>query len=323
MANIKRIAVFTSGGDAPGMNAAIRAVVRASLHHGLEVVGVKQGYKGMISGDFIPLSTIDVANIIQRGGTILGTARSKEFMTPEGRQTAYEQLQKAEIDACVVIGGDGSFTGANIFSREYDIPFVGLPGTIDNDLYGTDFTIGFDTSLNTVVEAVDRIRDTASAHGRTFFVEVMGRGAGFIALHSGIATGAEAILVPEVEGEEENLFNYLKNQGNKPSNIILVAEGNNMGGAEEIAQRVKEDFKDLDVRVNVLGHMQRGGSPSAFDRFLASRMGVAAVEALLDNQRSIMIGWVNHDIAHVPLNKTLKRHRDLNRILLDVADILT
>lgn len=323
MPNIKRLGVFTSGGDAPGMNAAIRAVVRTSLHHGLEVTGIRRGYKGMIAGEFVSLGTIDVANIIQRGGTILGTARSKEFMTPEGRLKAYEQLQKAEIDACVVIGGDGSFTGANIFSQEYDIPFVGLPGTIDNDLFGTDFTIGFDTALNTVVEAVDRIRDTASSHERLFFIEVMGRGAGFIALHSGIATGAEAILIPEIEGEEENLYNYLKKQGGKPSNIVLVAEGNNIGGAAEIAEKVKEDFKEFDVRVNVLGHMQRGGSPSAFDRFLASRMGVAAVEALLDNQRSIMIGWVNHDIAHVPFNKTIKRHHDLNRILLDVADILT
>ena len=323
MPNIKKLGVFTSGGDAPGMNAAIRAVVRTSLHHGLEVIGIRRGYKGMIAGEFVSLGTIDVANIIQRGGTILGTARSKEFMTPEGRLKAYEQLQKAEIDACVVIGGDGSFTGANIFSQEYDIPFVGLPGTIDNDLFGTDFTIGFDTALNTVVEAVDRIRDTASSHERLFFIEVMGRGAGFIALHSGIATGAEAILIPEIEGEEENLYNYLKKQGGKPSNIVLVAEGNNIGGAAEIAEKVKEDFKEFDVRVNVLGHMQRGGSPSAFDRVLASRMGVAAVEALLDNQRSIMIGWVNHDIAHVPFNKTIKRHHDLNRILLDVADILT
>jgi len=323
MANIKKIAVFTSGGDAPGMNAAIRAVVRAALYHNLQIVGIVNGYKGMIAGNFVPLSSIDVANIIQRGGTILGTARSKEFMTPEGRKTAFGQLQKEEIDACVVIGGDGSFTGANVFSREYDIPFVGLPGTIDNDLFGTDFTIGFDTSLNTVVEAVDRIRDTASAHSRTFFVEVMGRGAGFIALHSGIATGAEAILVPEVEGEEESLFSYLKNHKDKPSNIILVAEGNNIGGAQEIAQRVKERFKDLDIRVNVLGHMQRGGAPSAFDRFLASRMGVAAVEALLDNQRSIMIGFKNHEIDHISFNKTIKGHRDLNRILLEVADILT
>jgi len=323
MSNIKRLGVFTSGGDAPGMNAAIRAVVRASIYHGIEVIGIRNGYKGMIEGDFISLRSIDVANIIQRGGTILGTARSKEFHTTEGRREAFNQLQSADIDACVVIGGDGSFAGANVFSSEYNIPFVGLPGTIDNDLFGTDFTIGFDTALNTVVEAVDRIRDTASAHGRLFFVEVMGRGAGFIALHSGIATGAEAILIPEIEGEEESLYNYLKGKGRKPSNIILVAEGNNIGGAAEIAQKVKEDFKDFDVRVNVLGHMQRGGSPSAFDRFLASRMGVAAVEALLDNQRSIMIGFVNHDIAHVPFNKTIKRQHNLNKVLLEVADILT
>ena len=323
MSNIKRIGVMTSGGDAPGMNAAIRAVVRASVHHGIEVVGIRNGYKGMITGDFVPLRSIDVGNIIQRGGTILGTARSKEFKTPEGRQKAYSQLQMAEIDACAIIGGDGSFTGASVFSQEYNIPFVGLPGTIDNDLFGTDFTIGFDTALNTVVEAVDRIRDTASAHSRLFFVEVMGRGAGYIALHSGIATGAEAILIPEVENQEENLHNYLKGKGKKPSNIILVAEGNKLGGANEIAQKVKEDFKEYDVRVNILGHMQRGGSPSAFDRFLASRMGVAAIEALLDNQRSIMIGYEKHDIVHVPFNKIIKRHRGLNRILLEVADILT
>ncbi len=323
MTNIKRIGVFTSGGDAPGMNAAIRAVVRASIYHGIEAIGIRNGYKGMIAGDFIPLKSVDVGNIIQRGGTILGTARSKEFTTEEGRNKAYNQLQKAEIDACVVIGGDGSFAGANIFCQEYNIPFVGLPGTIDNDLFGTDFTIGYDTALNTVVEAVDRIRDTASAHGRLFFIEVMGRGAGFIALHSGIATGAEAILIPEVENQEKGLYNYLNGKGKKPSNIILVAEGNNLGGAYEIAQRVKDDFKEYDVRVNVLGHMQRGGSPSAFDRFLASRLGVAAVEALIDNQRSIMIGFANHDIAHVPFNKTIKRHHDLNRILLEVADILT
>jgi len=323
MPNIKRIGVMTSGGDAPGMNAAIRAVVRASIFHGIDVIGIRSGYKGMIAGDFIPMKSIDVGNIIQRGGTILGTARSKEFRTYEGRQKAFENLQKAKIDACVIIGGDGSFAGASVFTREFSIPFVGLPGTIDNDLFGTDYTIGYDTALNTVVETVDRIRDTASAHGRLFFIEVMGRGAGFIALHSGIATGAEAILIPEVEDQEENLLNYLRGKGKKPSNIILVAEGNNVGGAQEIAKKVKEDFKEYDVRVNVLGHMQRGGSPSAFDRFLASRMGVAAVEALLDNQRSIMVGFVNHDITHVPFNKTIKRHRDLNRILLEVADILT
>jgi 6-phosphofructokinase 1 len=322
MSVIKKIGVLTSGGDAPGMNAAIRAVVRAALHHDLEVMGIRKGYKGMIDGDFIPLVSKDVSNIIQRGGTILGTARSEEFRTPEGRRKAYGNLIGSGINACIVIGGDGSFQGAGLFSSEFDIPFIGIPGTIDNDLYGTDYTIGYDTALNTVVEAVDRIRDTASAHDRMFFIEVMGRGAGFIALHSGIATGAEAILIPEVDGQEESLHEYLQSQGYKSSSIILVAEGNKMGGAEEIANQIKSKYPEHDVRVNVLGHMQRGGSPSAFDRFLASRLGVAAVEALMDNQRSIMVGFVNHDIVHVPFNKTINTSKNLNSILLDVADIL-
>jgi len=319
---IKKVGVLTSGGDAPGMNAAIRAVVRAAIYHNIEVVGIRKGYKGMIEGDFIPLLSKDVSNIIQRGGTILGTARSEEFRTEEGRRKAYGNLIGAGINACIVIGGDGSFQGAGIFSKEYDIPFVGVPGTIDNDLFGTDYTIGYDTALNTVVEAVDRIRDTASAHDRMFFIEVMGRGAGFIALHSGIACGAEAILIPEVDGQEEALHDYLKNQGNKSSNIILVAEGNNVGGAEHIAKEIMVKYPEYDVRVNVLGHMQRGGSPSAFDRFLASRLGVAAIDALIDNQRSIMVGFVNHDIVHVPFNKTINASKNLNKILLDVADIL-
>lgn len=322
MANIKKVGVLTSGGDAPGMNAAIRAVVRACLYNKIEVVGIRKGYQGMIEGQFVPMKSESVSNIIQRGGTILGTARSMDFKTEGGRRQAYENLLRHEIDACVVIGGDGSFTGAGIFSKEYDIPFIGIPGTIDNDLYGTDYTIGYDTALNTVVEAVDKIRDTASAHERLFFVEVMGRGAGFIALHSGIATGAEAVLIPEAPGQEEGLRAYLKRQ-NKKSNIILVAEGNQLGGAQEIAEKVKEDFRDYDVRVNVLGHMQRGGSPSAFDRFLASRLGVAAVEALLDNQRSVMVGIVNHETVLVPFNKTIKYNRNLNSILLEVADILS
>lgn len=319
---IKKVGVLTSGGDAPGMNAAIRAVVRAAVHQNLEVVGIRKGYKGMIEGDFIPLVSKDVSNIIQRGGTILGTARSEEFRTEEGRRKAYGNLIGAGINACIVIGGDGSFQGAGKFSSEFDIPFVGIPGTIDNDLFGTDYTIGYDTALNTVVEAVDRIRDTASAHDRMFFIEVMGRGAGFIALHSGIACGAEAILIPEVDGQEEALHEYLKSQGNKSSNIILVAEGNNVGGAEHIASQIMVKYPEYDVRVNVLGHMQRGGSPSAFDRFLASRLGVAAVEALIDNQRSIMVGFVNHDIVHVPFNKTINASKNLNKILLEVADIL-
>jgi 6-phosphofructokinase 1 len=304
------------------MNAAIRAVVRAALHHDLEVVGIRKGYKGMIEGDFISLVSKDVSNIIQRGGTILGTARSEEFRTEDGRRKAYGNLIGAGINACIVIGGDGSFQGAGKFSSEFDIPFVGIPGTIDNDLYGTDYTIGYDTALNTVVEAVDRIRDTASAHDRMFFVEVMGRGAGFIALHSGIACGAEAILIPEVDGQEEALNDYLGAENNKSSNIILVAEGNNVGGAEQIASQIMVKYPQYDVRVNVLGHMQRGGSPSAFDRFLASRLGVAAVDALIDNQRSIMVGFVNHDIVHVPFNKTINTSKNLNKILLDVADIL-
>jgi 6-phosphofructokinase 1 len=276
----------------------------------------------MIEGDFISLVSKDVSNIIQRGGTILGTARSEEFRTEDGRRKAYGNLIGAGINACIVIGGDGSFQGAGKFSSEFDIPFVGIPGTIDNDLYGTDYTIGYDTALNTVVEAVDRIRDTASAHDRMFFVEVMGRGAGFIALHSGIACGAEAILIPEVDGQEEALNDYLGAENNKSSNIILVAEGNNVGGAEQIASQIMVKYPQYDVRVNVLGHMQRGGSPSAFDRFLASRLGVAAVDALIDNQRSIMVGFVNHDIVHVPFNKTINTSKNLNKILLDVADIL-
>ena len=322
MSQLHKIGVLTSGGDAPGMNAAIRAVVRAATLRNIEVIGVRRGYKGMIEGQFIPLTSKDVSNIIQRGGTILGTARSMEFITYEGRKQAYENLLSAGIQACIVIGGDGSFHGAGVFSNEFDIPFIGIPGTIDNDLFGTDYTIGYDTALNTIVEAVDRIRDTASSHDRLFFVEVMGRGAGFLALHSGIATGAEAILIPEVENQVAGLHNYLKSQGDKSSSIVLVAEGNNAGGAQAIADAIKEDFSGYSIRVNILGHIQRGGAPSAFDRFLASRLGVAAVEALIDNQRSIMVGFVNHDIVHVPFNKTIKSSKGLNRILLDVADIL-
>jgi len=325
MAEIKKIGVLTSGGDAPGMNAAIRAVVRAGIFNNLEVVGILRGYKGMIEGEFKPLKSRDVSNIIQRGGTILYTARCKEFETVSGRLKAYNNLKKENIDAVIVIGGDGSFQGAGIFSKEHDIPFIGIPGTIDNDLYGTDYTIGFDTALNTVVETVDRIKDTASSHDRLFFIEVMGRGSGFIALHSGIACGSEAILIPEVINQEGRLIEYLEkeNKTRKSSNIILVAEGHNFGGAQRLAEKVKEDFKEYDVRVNVLGHMQRGGSPSAFDRFLASRLGVAAIEALIDNQRSIMVGFVNHEVVHVPLNKTIKYNRNLNKTLLDIADILT
>ncbi|RLD65520.1 MAG: 6-phosphofructokinase [Bacteroidetes bacterium] len=324
MLKIKKIAVLTSGGDAPGMNAAVRAVVRAAIYHKLDVVGIEHGYEGMIKGELFKLESKDMRNIIQRGGTILRTARSEEFKKEAGRAIAYKNLRKLNIDAVIVIGGDGTFRGAGIFSQEYDIPFIGIPGTIDNDMYGTDFTIGFDTALNTVVETIDKIKDTASSHDRTFFIEVMGRDAGFIALQAGIATGAEAILIPEIEGQAKNLREFLIKaiKLKKMSNIILVAEGNNVGGAQEVANQVKEEFKDLGIRVNVLGHMQRGGSPTAFDRFLASRLGVAAVEALIDNQRSIMVGYKNHEVVHVSFNKTIKGKRNINDELLKVADIL-
>jgi 6-phosphofructokinase len=324
MAKIKKIAVLTSGGDAPGMNAAVRAVVRAAIYHKLEVIGIEHGYEGMIKGELFKLESKDMRNIIQRGGTILRSARSLDFKTDEGRAKAYKNLEKNKIDAVVVIGGDGTFRGAGIFSQEYDIPFVGIPGTIDNDMYGTDFTIGFDTALNTVVEAIDKIKDTASSHDRTFFIEVMGRDAGFIALHAGIATGAEAILIPELEGQIDHLRKFLDaaKAADKSSNIILVAEGNKIGGAQEVVNKLNGDYDDLGIRVNVLGHMQRGGSPTAFDRYLASRLGVAAVEAILDNQRSIMVGYSNHEVVHVPFNKTIKGHRNINKELLEVADIL-
>jgi 6-phosphofructokinase len=325
MAKIKKIAVLTSGGDAPGMNAAVRAVVRAGLYHKLQVYGIEHGYEGMITGEFVELTSLEVRNIIQRGGTFLRSSRSEEFRTKEGRVKAHKNLVERQIDALVVIGGDGTFMGAGLFSQEHDIPCVGIPGTIDNDMYGTDFTIGFDTALNTVVEAIDKIKDTASSHDRLFFVEVMGRDAGFIALQAGIATGAEAILIPEAEGQLEALKAHLSHEasGKKSSQIILVAEGNKNGGADQVAKIISESVKNVSVRVNVLGHIQRGGSPTAFDRFLASRLGVAAVEALLDNQRSIMVGYTNHEVVHVPFNKTIKGHRNVSAELLHVADILT
>jgi len=326
MAKIKKIAVLTSGGDAPGMNAAVRAVVRAALFHKLKVYGVEHGYEGMINDEFMELSSFEVRNIIQRGGTFLRSSRSEEFRTKEGRLKAYKNLLTKQIDALVVIGGDGTFMGAGLFSQEHDIPCVGIPGTIDNDMFGTDFTIGFDTALNTVVEAIDKIKDTASSHDRTFFVEVMGRDAGFIALQAGIATGAEAILIPEAQGQLEKLKSHLIQETEskkKSSQIVLVAEGSKHGGAEEVAKIIHDTVKGSSVRVNILGHIQRGGSPTAFDRFLASRLGVAAVEALLDNQRSIMVGYTNHEVVHVPFNKTIKGHRNLNLELLHVADILS
>lgn len=305
------------------MNAAIRSVTRAAINHELEVMGIMHGYQGMIDGDIRKLTSRDVSGIIQRGGTILKTARCEEFKTREGRKKAYDQLEKAGIDAVIVIGGDGSFTGASLMSKEYDIPFVGIPGTIDNDLYGTEYTIGYDTALNTIVTAVDKIRDTASSLNRVFFVEVMGKEAGFVAMQSGIACGAKGILIPEVKGQLDKLRQILtKRVKEKRSTIILVAEGEDEGRAIDIAAKFQKEFTGIDIRTTILGHIQRGGSPSAVDRFNASRLGVGAVEALLDDQKSIMVGLMQNEIVHVPLNKTVKLHKDIDRDLMNIADIL-
>ena len=325
MGKIKHIGVLTSGGDAPGMNAAIRAVVRTAIYNDLEVTGIRQGYQGLIKGFFKPLKSHSVSEIIQRGGTILKTARCEEFKTEAGRRKAYDNLKKQNINGVVVIGGDGTFTGARLFNEEYDIPFVGVPGTIDNDIFGTDRTIGYDTALNTAIQAIDKIRDTASAHNRLFFIEVMGAEAGFIAIRSGIACGAEAILIPEIKDQTKSLKKQLEEgkRRKKSSNIIIVAEGDDEGGAAAIANKVRDDFKDYSVRVTVLGHIQRGGSPSAFDRVTASRMGYAAVEALLDDQKSVMIGLQNGQIVLVPFRKAVKLNKDVNRQFLEIADILS
>jgi 6-phosphofructokinase 1 len=321
---IKKIGVFTSGGDSPGMNAAVRAVTRTALANKLEVVGIRRGYQGMIEGDFVRLRSSDVSGILQLGGTFLQTARSKEFMTEEGRAKAYTNLRKEGIDAVVVIGGDGSFTGALVFSQEYDIPFVGIPGTIDNDMYGTDYTIGYDTALNTIVQAVDKIKDTASSHGRVFFIEVMGRDAGQLALKAGIACGAEVIFIPEVKTQSEVLENFLNKgyKNKKSSGIVMVAEGEKAGGALKMAQETQSQHPDLDVRVSILGHMQRGGSPTGIDRVAATQMGVAAVEALLDDQKSVMVGLKNDKIVHVPFVKVVKLNREIDQDLLAIQRVI-
>jgi len=324
MAEIKNIGVYTSGGDSPGMNSAIRAVVRTALYYNLEVTGIRRGYAGMISGDLFPMDRKSVANIVQRGGTILKTARSEEFKTEEGRQQAYKQLKRYGVDALVGIGGDGTFTGAKVFSNEFGIPIVGLPGTIDNDLQGTDFTIGYDTAINTVVEAVDKIRDTAESHDRLFIVEVMGRDSGLIALRTGIASGAEAILIPETKTNLEALYQRLE-QGrrDKSSKILIVAEGDEAGGAFEIGRLIKEKHPNYDTRVSVLGHMQRGGHPTCMDRVLASRVGVAAVEALMAGHSHEMIGIINGKIAYTPFENAIKHNSEVDANLLRIVDILS
>lgn len=325
MTGIKCIGILTSGGDAPGMNAAIRAVTRTAIYNGFTVKGIMRGYKGLITNEIVDFKSQSVSNIIQQGGTILKTARSKEFETVEGRKAAYNNMVSAGIDALVVIGGDGSLTGASIFAAEYNVPIVGLPGTIDNDLGGTDSTIGYDTALNTIMEAVDKLRDTASSHERLFFVEVMGHTAGYLALNGAIATGSEAAIIPEMDTDADQLGELINHGFRKSKNsaIVLVAENPQTGGAMGLAERVKKEFPQYDARVTILGHIQRGGSPTAMDRILASRMGEAAIEAILEGQRNVMIGMQNGQITYVPFSKATKHNKAINRDDIDLVRILS
>lgn len=321
--NIKSIGILTSGGDSPGMNAAIRAVTRAAIFSGMRVYGIYRGFRGLVFNEIEEFQTNSVSNIIKQGGTILKTARSEEFKTVEGRKRAYENLKKHNIDVLVVIGGDGSLTGAGIFANEFNIPVVGLPGTIDNDLNGTDTTIGYDTALNTIMESMDRLRDTATSHERLFFVEVMGRNCGYLALNSAIASGAEAAIIPEISIEKDQLAELI-DQGfrkSKNSSMVLVAESEVTGGAMKLAERVKKQYPAYDVRVTILGHLQRGGSPTAEDRILASRMGVAAIQAFQENQRNVMIGIRENEIVYVPFKRAIKKEREISDELLEVLRI--
>lgn len=324
---IRRIAVFTSGGDAPGMNAAVRAVVRTASYHDLHVYGILRGYEGMIQGGSKYVKRLeprDVGNIIQRGGTILKTARSEAFRTKEGRQSAYETLKANKIDACIAIGGDGTFTGGKVFSEEFDIPFIGVPGTIDNDLYGTDYTIGFDTAVNTAMEAVDKIRDTADSHNRLFFVEVMGRNSGFIALNTGIGSGSSNILLPEKKCSIEEIIMQLKLDAKREKmfSIIIVAEGNKSGGASKIVKELKARFDHYETKETIIGHLQRGGSPTAMDRVLASRLGFGAVEAALNGERNVMVGLINNEIVYTSFEDAISLEKPLNSQLLRLAEVL-
>ena len=324
MAKIKTIGILTSGGDAPGMNAAIRAVTRAGIYNGFQIKGIYRGYDGLINGEVKPFTTENVSGIIMQGGTILKTARSKEFMTPEGMQKAYDTLVKENIDALVVIGGNGSLTGARNFAAEYDVPCIGLPGTIDNDLYGTDSTIGYDTTLNTILECVDRIRDTAQSHERIFFVEVMGRDAGFLAQNSAIASGAEAAIIPEESTDVDQLGRFMERgiRKSKKSCIVIVSESPKCG-ALYYADRVKKEFPDFDVRVSILGHLQRGGRPTARDRILASRTGVGAIEAIMQVQRNVMVGVRNNEVVYVPFADAIRTDKPLDMKLIKVLDELS
>lgn len=320
---MKKIALMTSGGDSPGMNAAIRAIVKTCLHYGIMPHGIYDGYRGMIEGNGKNLQYADVDNIIQYGGTILGSARCNEFKTVEGRAKAISYLKKQEVDGLVVIGGDGTYTGATILSQEMNIPIIGLPGTIDNDIYGTDFTIGFDTAVNTVLDAVDKIRDTASSHHRVFFVEVMGRDAGFIALHAALSSGAESVLIPEEITDIEKLVYDIKNQNKgRRSTIILVAEGDDGGDALEIMNKVKPFLAEYDMRHSVLGHIQRGGSPTAMDRMMATRMGNYAVELLIQNKTHLAVGVSGNNLVTCPISDAIKEHGTLDLGYLKLIEVL-
>ncbi|HBV15924.1 6-phosphofructokinase [Chryseobacterium carnipullorum] len=321
---VKKIAVLTSGGDSPGMNAALRAVVRTANYYNIECYGVREGYNGLINDDFLKMGPRSVKNIINQGGTILKSARSVEFRTPEGRQKAYDNCLKYGVDALVCIGGDGTFTGAKVFYEEFGIRVIGVPGTIDNDIFGTDNTIGYDTALNTAMEAIDKVRDTATSHNRVFFVEVMGRDAGFIALNSGLATGALDILIPEKKDSMQDLFaNFRKaEKTGKASSIVVVAEGEKLGSIYDLANQTKEEFPDYDIRVTILGHIQRGGSPSCADRVLASRLGYGAVVGLMEGKTNVMAGMRSNDMVYTPIEEAIKKHNEINKDLLLISEIL-
>jgi len=322
---MKKVAIMTSGGDAPGMNACLRAAVRGAVYHGVEIYGIYRGYDGMIEGDIVKINSHSVSNIIQKGGTILKSARSEEFKTKEGRKKAYDELQKLGIEGLITIGGDGTFTGAKIFYEEYGIPTVGAPGTIDNDLYGTDYTIGFDTAVNTALGAIDKIRDTADSHNRLFFIEVMGRDSGYIAIRSGIGGGAELVMVPETATSIKEVISTLQEgwARHKTSSIVVVAEGDEEGNAMEIAEKVKKKIKQKDIKVSILGHIQRGGSPSAQDRILASRLGLGALEGLIKGEKNVMAGIINDKLVYTSFEDSITKNKPLNQELIHMVKVLS
>jgi 6-phosphofructokinase 1 len=322
---MKKVAIMTSGGDAPGMNACLRAAVRGAVYHGIEMYGIYRGYDGMIEGDIVKMDSHSVSNIIQKGGTILKSARSEEFKTKEGRKKAYEHLNKLGIEGLITIGGDGTFTGAKIFYEEYGIPTVGAPGTIDNDLYGTDYTIGFDTAVNTALGAIDKIRDTADSHNRLFFIEVMGRDSGYIAIRSGIGGGAELVMVPETSTSIKEVISTLQEgwARHKTSSIVVVAEGDEEGNAMEIAEKVKKEINQKDIKVSILGHIQRGGSPSAQDRILASRLGLGALEGLMRGKKNVMAGIINDKLVYTSFEDSITKNKPLNQELIHMVKVLS